>query len=152
MKYGNASQINLIAAEVGGVVEAAPVEAQIELFDVLIDGCQEAVKGEITDSKVHFNSIGLNFVFHIEWLKAVVEIAQVFYFLLQGPLLDFFGVSVKANDMLSRVEELQHLAKRINRHVDPVSQFRVLKYLKPANWSKGCGWNPSKWSCVFSYC
>ncbi|XP_057515682.1 protein CHROMATIN REMODELING 5 isoform X1 [Amaranthus tricolor] len=110
MKYGNASQINLIAAEVGGVVEAAPVEAQIELFDVLIDGCQEAVKGEITDSK--------------------------------GPLLDFFGVSVKANDMLSRVEELQHLAKRINRHVDPVSQFRVLKYLKPANWSKGCGWNP----------
>lgn len=46
--------------------------------------------------------------------------------------------------MLSRIEELQHLAKRIGRYADPVSQFRVLRYLKPANWSKGCGWNQSK--------
>lgn len=63
---------------------------------------------------------------------------------LQGPLLDFFGVPVKANDMVNRVEQLQHVAKRIGRYEDPVSQFRVLKYLKPANWSKGCGWNQSK--------
>lgn len=109
MKFGDASQVSLIAAEVGGAVEAAPVEAQIELFDALVDGCQEAVKGEIIDPK--------------------------------GPLLDFFGVPVKANDMLSRVEELQLLAKRISRYEDPISQFRVLRYLKPANWSKGCGWN-----------
>lgn len=109
MKFGNPSQIDLIATEVGGAIEAAPVEAQIELFDALVDGCQEATKGEIIDPK--------------------------------GPLLDFFGVPVKANDMLSRIEELQHLAKRIGRYADPVSQFRVLRYLKPANWSKGCGWN-----------
>lgn len=109
MKFGNASQISLIAAEVGGAIEAAPVEAQIELFDALIDGCQDAVKGEVVDPK--------------------------------GPLLDFFGVPVKASDMLSRVEELQYLAKRISNYKDPISQFRLLKYLKPANWSKGCGWN-----------
>ncbi|KAM7273611.1 hypothetical protein ACFE04_028275 [Oxalis oulophora] len=59
----------------------------------------------------------------------------------KGPLLDFFGVPVKANDVLTRVQELQMLAKRINRYKDPISQFRVLSYLKPSNWSKGCGWN-----------
>lgn len=38
-------------AEAGGVVETAPPEAQIELLDLLIDGCQEATK-ENTDVKV----------------------------------------------------------------------------------------------------
>lgn len=42
----------MIAAEVGGTVEAAPTEAQIELYDALIDGCREAVKGETLDPKV----------------------------------------------------------------------------------------------------
>ncbi|KAL8140178.1 hypothetical protein V2J09_006199 [Rumex salicifolius] len=109
IKFGDASQISLIAADVGGAIETAPVEAQIELFDALIDGCQEAVNGEEFDSK--------------------------------GPLLDFFGVPVKASDLVTRVQQLQLLVKRINRYSDPISQFRVLKYLKPANWSKGCGWN-----------
>ncbi|XP_073053999.1 protein CHROMATIN REMODELING 5-like isoform X2 [Primulina eburnea] len=108
-KFGDDSQIGLIALEVGGVVEAAPMEAQIELYDALIDGCREAVKGETLDPK--------------------------------GPLLDFFGVPVKADEILCRVEELQLLAKRISRYVDPISQFRALAYLKPATWSKGCGWN-----------
>ncbi|CAB4278322.1 unnamed protein product [Prunus armeniaca] len=58
-----------------------------------------------------------------------------------GALADFFGVPVKAVDMLNRVHELQHLAKRISRYEDPIDQFRVLTYLKPSNWSKGCGWN-----------
>lgn len=39
-------------AEVGGVVEAALPEAQIELFDLLIDGCREAVSGGNIDAKV----------------------------------------------------------------------------------------------------
>ncbi|GFZ20725.1 chromatin remodeling 5 [Actinidia rufa] len=108
-KFGNDIQIGLIAAEVGGAVEGAPNEAQIELFDALIDGCREAVKEGNFDPK--------------------------------GPILDFFGVSIKANDLLSRVEELQLLAKRISRYEDPISQFRALMYLKPATWSKGCGWN-----------
>lgn len=51
-KFGNDSQISLIAAEVGGTVEAASTEAQIELYDALIDGCREAIKEEILDPKV----------------------------------------------------------------------------------------------------
>ncbi|CAL5353953.1 unnamed protein product [Camellia sinensis] len=108
-KFGNHSQISLVAAEVGGAVEAAPTEAQIELFVALIDGCREAVEGGNFDPK--------------------------------GPILDFFGVPVKANDLLSRVEELQLLAKRISCYENPTSQFQALMYLKPATWSKGCGWN-----------
>ncbi|KAG5064610.1 hypothetical protein JHK85_005793 [Glycine max] len=109
LKYGNESQIDLIAAEVGGAVGAAPPGAQIELFNALVDGCTEAVELGNLDAK--------------------------------GPLLDFFGVPVKANDLLTRVQQLQLLAKRIGRYEDPVAQFRVLSYLKPSNWSKGCGWN-----------
>ncbi|KAL3518862.1 hypothetical protein ACH5RR_021451 [Cinchona calisaya] len=108
-KFGNDSQIRLIVGEVGGAVEAAPTEAQVELYVALIDGCREAMKAKSPDPK--------------------------------GPLLDFFGVPVKADELLSRVEELQLLAKRISRYEDPISQFRALAYLKPATWSKGCGWN-----------
>ncbi|KAG2638859.1 protein CHROMATIN REMODELING 5-like isoform X2 [Panicum virgatum] len=49
-KFGNATQIDSIVDDVGGVLAKAPHEAQIELFDLLIDGCQEAVK-ENTDIK-----------------------------------------------------------------------------------------------------
>ncbi|XP_047321306.1 protein CHROMATIN REMODELING 5 isoform X2 [Impatiens glandulifera] len=108
-KFGNHSQISLVAAEVGGAVETSPVEAQIELFEALVDGCKVAVDAGSLDPK--------------------------------GPILDFFGVSVKAGDLLSRVEELQLLAKRISCFDDPISQFRAVMYLKPATWAKGCGWN-----------
>ncbi|MFQ6651183.1 hypothetical protein Gotur_023049 [Gossypium turneri] len=109
MKFGNESQITLIAEEVGGAVAAAPLDAQIELFNALVEGCREAVEVGNIEPK--------------------------------GPLLDFFGVPVKANDLVNRVQELQLLAKRISRYEDPIKQFRVLMYLKPSNWSKGCGWN-----------
>ncbi|KAJ4845979.1 Protein CHROMATIN REMODELING 5 [Turnera subulata] len=109
IKFGNPSQIGSIVAEVGGSVASAPEEAQVELFDSLIEGCKEAVDAGNLDPK--------------------------------GPLLDFFGVPVKANDLLSRIQELQLLAKRISQYNNPVAQFRVLTYLKPSNWSKGCGWN-----------
>ncbi|GMH00011.1 hypothetical protein Nepgr_001850 [Nepenthes gracilis] len=101
LKCRNASQISLITAEVGGAIEAAPVEIQLELFDALDDGCQEVIKGEDSEPK--------------------------------GSLLDFFGVPVKANDLLSHLQELQFLAKRISRYQDPISQCQVLKYLKPVN-------------------
>lgn len=52
-KFGNPSQIGLIVDDVGGAMAKAPCEAQIELYDLLIDGCQEAVK-ENTDIKVYF--------------------------------------------------------------------------------------------------
>lgn len=52
VKFGNESQINLIAAEVGGAVDAAPPKAQAELFNALIDGCREAVEVGSLDLKV----------------------------------------------------------------------------------------------------
>lgn len=52
MKYGNENQVDLIVAEVGGAVEAAPPEAQVELFSALIDGCTEAVELGNLDLKV----------------------------------------------------------------------------------------------------
>lgn len=57
---------------------------------------------------------------------------------------------MKASDLLTRVQELQLLAKRISRYEDPIAQFRALSYLKPSNWSKGCGWNQSMY-CFFPY-
>ncbi|KAH9790088.1 protein chromatin remodeling 5 [Citrus sinensis] len=109
-RFYRASQISLIARDAGGAVATAPQEVVVELFDILIDGCREAVEVGSPDPK-------------------------------GPPLLDFFGVSVKANDLINRVQELQLLAKRISRYEDPIKQFRVLSYLKPSNWSKGCGWN-----------
>lgn len=41
-----------MVADVGGIVESASIEAQIELFDLLIDGCREAVKEGNLDIKV----------------------------------------------------------------------------------------------------
>ncbi|KAM0947843.1 putative DNA helicase chromatin remodeling SNF2 family [Dioscorea sansibarensis] len=108
-RFGNQSQISLIVSDVGGVIEAAPYDSQIELFELLIEGCQEAIRGNVD---------------------------------MKGTLLDFFGVSVKAHELLNRVEELQLLAKRISRYPDPVSQFRLVTHHKSPQWSKSCGWNP----------
>ncbi|KAH0466200.1 hypothetical protein IEQ34_006303 [Dendrobium chrysotoxum] len=108
-KFGIQSQIGLIVADVGGIIESASIEAQIELFDLLIDGCREAVKEGNLDVK--------------------------------GTILDFFGVAIKAYEVLNRVEELQLLAKRIKPYKDPVAQFRLVTQHKSPQWSKSCGWN-----------
>lgn len=61
MKFGNESQISLIAGEVGGAVGAAKPEAQIELFNALIDGCRDAVESGSTDPKVCLDYVKQNF-------------------------------------------------------------------------------------------
>ncbi|KAL5197699.1 hypothetical protein ABZP36_001211 [Zizania latifolia] len=106
-KFGNLSQIGLIVDDAGGVAAKAPLEAQVELFDKLIEGCEDAVK-ENMDAK--------------------------------GTVLDFFGVAVKAYELLARVEELQFLAKRIQRYKDPVRQYRIQSPYKKPQWSASCGW------------
>lgn len=60
MKFGNHNQIACIAEEVGGVVEAAPEEAQVELFDALIDGCRESAETGNFESKVKLEIKHLN--------------------------------------------------------------------------------------------
>lgn len=143
MKFGNDSQIHLMAAEVSGAFAAAPPEGQIELLNSLIDGCNEAVELGSMDPKV---CTALNVITSMCAIGLCILIIFMHgvYNCIQGPLLDFFGVPVKANDLLKRVQELQLLAKRISRYEDPIAQFRVLRNLKPSNWSKGCGWNQSK--------
>ncbi|KAF3777906.1 CHROMATIN REMODELING 5 protein [Nymphaea thermarum] len=59
----------------------------------------------------------------------------------KGMLLDFFGVPVKAQELLDRVQELQLLAKRIKRYQDPFAQFRLKTHPRDPPWSKSCGWN-----------
>ncbi|CAM9002831.1 unnamed protein product [Rhodiola kirilowii] len=100
IKFGIPSQISSVAAEVGGVVESAPYDAQIELYDALVDGCKEAVEEKILDPK--------------------------------GPLLDFFGVPVRAIDLLTRVQELKHLEKTyqpVRRSHSSIPSFDVFEAL-----------------------
>lgn len=59
----------------------------------------------------------------------------------KGIILDFFGISVKAHELLDRVQELQLLAKRIRQYQDPVRQFRLITHLKLSIFFKNCGWN-----------
>ncbi|KAH7426872.1 hypothetical protein KP509_10G020300 [Ceratopteris richardii] len=59
----------------------------------------------------------------------------------KGAVLDFFGVAVKAQETMDRIKELVYLAKRVNRHSDPVSHFRLKTHPKNPSWSKLCGWN-----------
>lgn len=66
MKYGNESQIDLIAAEVGGAVGAAPTGAQVELFNAFIDGCTEAVELGNLDVKVGITLSSLEY--GLKWL------------------------------------------------------------------------------------
>uniref|UniRef100_A0A0D9X2H3 Protein CHROMATIN REMODELING 5 n=1 Tax=Leersia perrieri TaxID=77586 RepID=A0A0D9X2H3_9ORYZ len=106
-KFGNPSQIDLIADDVGGVIAKAPVDKQLELFNLLIEGCQDAVKKNMD---------------------------------VKGTVLDFFGVAVKAHELIARVEELQFLARRIARYKDPVRQYRIQAPYKKPQWSASCGW------------
>ncbi|KAL2653867.1 hypothetical protein R1flu_021995 [Riccia fluitans] len=59
----------------------------------------------------------------------------------KAAVLDFFGVPVKAQEVLARVKELAVLAKRVKRYSDPVTQFRLKSHPKNPTWSKTCGWN-----------
>ncbi|CAM6102358.1 unnamed protein product [Calypogeia fissa] len=58
----------------------------------------------------------------------------------KAAVLDFFGVPVKAQEILSRVKELAFLAKRVNRFSDPVAQFRLKSHPRNPSWSKICSW------------
>eukprot|EP01018_Ginkgo_biloba_P030142 Gb_35181 [translate_table: standard] len=59
----------------------------------------------------------------------------------KGAVLDFFGVAVKAHELVERVRELQLLSKRIKRFQDPIAQFRLKTHPRNPSWSKSCSWN-----------
>eukprot|EP00963_Diacronema_lutheri_P014292 scaffold2859_cov349-Pavlova_lutheri.AAC.29 len=58
-----------------------------------------------------------------------------------SPILDFFGVSTKVLDTVSRVDEQQCLARHVERFADPL-QFRLGGgiHLKLPVWASSCGW------------
>lgn len=60
---------------------------------------------------------------------------------MQAAVLDFFGVPVKAQEVLGRVKELMLLGKRLKRFSDPVNQFRLRSHPRNPSWSKACGWS-----------
>ncbi|CAK9238133.1 unnamed protein product [Sphagnum jensenii] len=59
----------------------------------------------------------------------------------KAAVLDFFGVPVKAQEVLGRVKELMLLGKRLKRFSDPVNQFRLRSHPRNPSWSKACGWS-----------
>lgn len=56
----------MIVEEVGGAIAAASPEAQVELFNALIDGCREAVEVGSLDQKVVLEII-YSFIFFFEF-------------------------------------------------------------------------------------
>ncbi|XP_024377849.1 protein CHROMATIN REMODELING 5 isoform X3 [Physcomitrium patens] len=59
----------------------------------------------------------------------------------KAAVLDFFGVPVKSQDMLGRINELTLLGRRIKRFKDPVAQFRLKSHPRVPSWSKVCDWS-----------
>ncbi|KAK9862303.1 hypothetical protein WJX84_001196, partial [Apatococcus fuscideae] len=56
-------------------------------------------------------------------------------------VLDFFGVSVKAQDVTSFINRMQLLASKIEAVKEPEKHFRLeTLLLPPAKWASACGW------------
>ncbi|XP_024375943.1 protein CHROMATIN REMODELING 5 isoform X2 [Physcomitrium patens] len=108
-RFGDSSRMKLIAKEAGEPVSETSTSLQSELWDVLVNGCKDALRRAGADSK--------------------------------AAVLDFFGVPVKAQDVLGRIKELTLLGKRIKRFKDPVAQFRLKSHPRVPSWSKVCEWS-----------
>eukprot|EP00245_Coleochaete_scutata_P008978 TRINITY_DN2859_c0_g4_i2.p1 TRINITY_DN2859_c0_g4~~TRINITY_DN2859_c0_g4_i2.p1 ORF type:complete len:1231 (-),score=311.18 TRINITY_DN2859_c0_g4_i2:118-3264(-) len=116
-RYGDFGRLETIIKEVGGILEEAGMEACEELWSTLMDGCREAEK------------------------RGGPEKAGTGKGADKGGTLDFFGVSVKASELLTRVNELTQLGKRVQMYKEPVAQFRLKSHPKTPSWSKACSWN-----------
>ncbi|KAE8667686.1 hypothetical protein F3Y22_tig00112383pilonHSYRG00320 [Hibiscus syriacus] len=87
LKFGNENQITSIAEEVGGAVASAPLDAQIELFSALVEGCREAIEVGNVEPKGP----------SLDFFGVPVKANDLFFGVpVKGPLLDFFSVPVKA--------------------------------------------------------
>ncbi|CAB4308811.1 unnamed protein product [Prunus armeniaca] len=103
-------------------------ESQIALIVEEVGG---AVAGASLESQVElFNAL-------IDGCKEAVEVGS----LDQKVVLEYVYSSMLFLNAVSYVNLFRSPGKRISRYEDPIDQFRVLTYLKPSNWSKGCGWN-----------
>ncbi|GIL73203.1 hypothetical protein Vretifemale_3383 [Volvox reticuliferus] len=115
-RYGRQERLADVASEVGRSLEESTPGQRLSLWHTLIDGCKAAVQRTTEELK---------------------EDAK-------DAILDFFGVSVKAAELLAVCSHLRLLAKKVaaarepaaqNFRLDATSQLSVPKWGKAINWT-----------------
>ena len=104
---------------IGGAVATAPDPAPRALYDGLLDTCERAIAE------------------HARVAAAAGEGAKV-----PEAVLDFFGVSVKADEMHKHVLQFQHLIDKLSAMEDD-RQFRIdgsIGAVSMGKWGKACAW------------
>ena len=117
--FGGKERLPEIAAAAGGPVAAAPPEAQLELYNILLSGCDDVLDKQEQQQKQGGGEDAAG--------KAI---------------LDFFGAPVKAEDLIARVKGMRALRKRVENGA--LESFRLPSAALPRSpaWSKNVGWLP----------
>ncbi|CAI7896960.1 unnamed protein product [Closterium sp. NIES-54] len=133
-RYGGAERAAQMTAEAGGAIEAASEAERRSLHTLLMQACKDTVRAAAAAEEDE--ALGA--------AGAAAAAAAGGGSAAAGkiPLLDFFGVAVKAPELLHRVKELQFLAKRVERVSDPVKQFRLRSHARVPSWAKTTSWTP----------
>ncbi|KAL0021888.1 hypothetical protein WJX77_011593 [Trebouxia sp. C0004] len=113
-RFGTIDRLPDIAAEIGPSFDSIPDAARVALWNGLLRHCNQACK-------MFANA-------HISDPSA------------KEPILDFFGVSVKAEDVPQQVERMYLLKKKIEAFAEPQRSLRLDIQLSIPKWGKACGW------------
>uniref|UniRef100_K7L9V7 Chromodomain-helicase-DNA-binding protein 1-like C-terminal domain-containing protein n=1 Tax=Glycine max TaxID=3847 RepID=K7L9V7_SOYBN len=142
LKFGNEIQISLIAAEAGEAVELGSLDPKGPLLDFFGVPQKVCAPCRILATRFWFpNPAVCCPTINMTPRYVFQETDCRLYFIIKKVSSPFKIPFPSRYLILTRVQGLQLLAKRISRYEDPIAQFHVLTYLKPSNWSKGCGWN-----------
>lgn len=122
-KYGTESKMDAVAAEVGPALEDAPDSARTALYNALINGCTEVLQKAALHPELLLHKPAPAPVAGAPAEGAAA--AKAAPRAAREPTLDFFGVPVRATELLQRVHELKLLGHRVNTCKDPFTQFRL---------------------------
>ncbi|KAK3266144.1 hypothetical protein CYMTET_25208 [Cymbomonas tetramitiformis] len=116
-RFGSLSRMEEIAAETGGVVEAASQAQREQLYHILLEGCNDVVKMKPSAMAAP---------------RPPQEGEPV---VPKEPLLDFFATAVKAQELVARVHELEVLRHSVSKFAVR-TQFRLDAAVRqrPPNW------------------
>ncbi|CAI5468403.1 unnamed protein product [Closterium sp. Yama58-4] len=135
-RYGGAERVAQMTAEAGGALEAASEAERRSLHSLLMQACKDTVRAAAAaEEDEALGAAGAAAAAAAAAAGGAGAAAKI-------PLLDFFGVAVKAPELLQRVKELQFLAKRVERVSDPVKQFRLRSHARVPSWAKTTSWTP----------
>ncbi|CAI5467351.1 unnamed protein product [Closterium sp. Yama58-4] len=134
-RYGGAERVAQMTAEAGGALEAASEAERRSLHSLLMQACKDTVRAAAAAEDDEALGAGGAAAAAAAAAAGGAAAGKV-------PLLDFFGVAVKAPELLQRVKELQFLAKRVERVSDPVKQFRLRSHARVPSWAKTTSWTP----------